>query len=183
MTAFLNSYIKTNDNPFTYSSIDINTAIDDKGEVWFVAKEVFEALQISWKGSFSIKKLPESWFTLRNLRTIKGDKETLFINEPALYFVSFRSNKPEALKFTMWVCSEVLPLLRRQGYYGNIPIKELNTLRYQKIKLLQELVGCRDEFAKAAYITSLHNVCNLLGEPMPDVALLGKKTSQLELRV
>lgn len=183
MTAFLNSDIKTNDNPFTYSAMEIDTAIDDKGEIWFVANQVFEALEIAWRGQNSLQKVPEMWKALRSLRTPSGTQETIFINEPALYLVSFRSNKAEAMKFTMWVCAEVLPMLRRQGYYGNIPIKELNTLRYQKIKLLQELVNCRDEFAKAAYITSLRNVCNLLGEPMPDVALLGKKTSQLELGV
>jgi prophage antirepressor-like protein len=30
----------------------------------------------------------------------------------------FRSNKPEALKFIRWVTHEVLPALRKQGFYA-----------------------------------------------------------------
>lgn len=180
MTNIHSADLQANTNPFVYSSIQINTAIDDKGDAWFVAKEVFEALEISWKGSFSIKKVPEMWQTLRNLRTISGDKDTVFIREPAVYMIAFRSNKPEAVKFTQWVCEEVLPAIRKQGYFGTVSVKEAIALRSQKIKLIQELVNCRDKFARSAYLTTLRNLCNQLGEPMPDVTLLDK---QLELEV
>jgi len=170
-------------NPFSFSSTEIRTAIDENGHVFFGAKDVVTALEMTWRGNLSLKNIPEKWRAIALSATPSGTQETIFINEPALFMLAFRSSKLEAVKFTQWVCEEVLPAIKQQGYYGNIPIKELNTLRYQKIKLLQELVNCRDEFAKAAYITSLRNVCNLLGEPMPDVALLGKKTSQLELGV
>ena len=180
MTAFLNAELKANNNPFSYSSTEINTAIDENGDAWFVAKEVFEALEIAWKGSFSIKKVPEKWQTLRNLRTISGDKETVFIRESAVYMIAFRSNKPEAVKFTRWVCEEVLPAIRKQGYFGTISVKEAIALRSQKIKLIHELVNCRDKFARSAYLTTLRNLCNQLGEPMPDVTLLDQ---QLELEV
>lgn len=45
---------------------------------------------------------------------------------------------------------------------------------------VKELVSCRDQFAKSAYITTLRNICNQLGEPMPNTELLGQ---QLELGV
>ncbi len=171
-------------NPYIFSGHEVRTATDENGRPWFCAKDVYEALGIQWKNrSGSLTRTPEKWISTCYLQGLSGTGEVIFIKEPAVYQATFRSNKPDALKFTEWVCEEVLPAIKQQGYYGNIPIKELNTLRYQKIKLLQELVGCRDEFAKAAYITSLRNVCNLLGEPMPDVALLGKKTNQLELAV
>ena len=94
--------------------------------------------------------------------------------------IAFRSNKPEAVKFTQWVCEEVLPSIRKQGYFGTLPAKDLIALRNQKIKLIQELVNCRDQFSKSAYITTLRNICNQLGEPMPNTELLGQ---QLELGV
>ena len=183
MTINQSAELQANTNPFLYSSIQINTAIDDKGDAWFVAKEVFEALEISWKGSFSIKKVPETWQTLRNLRTISGDKDTIFISEPAVYMVAFRSNKPEAVKFTQWVCEEVLPAIRRQGFYGSVTLKEQNTLRSQKAKLLQLLAATKDAFMHDSLITSLRNVSNLLGEPMPSTALIGKDVRQLPLGV
>ena len=39
------------------------------------------------------------------------------VNESGLYQLIFQSRKPEAKKFCRWVTSEVLPQLRRQGFY------------------------------------------------------------------
>jgi prophage antirepressor-like protein len=46
------------------------------------------------------------------------DQEFVTINEPALYKLAFRSNKPAAEEFTNWVASEVLPAIRKTGRYG-----------------------------------------------------------------
>ncbi|WP_288061398.1 Bro-N domain-containing protein [Rodentibacter caecimuris] len=46
-----------------------------------------------------------------------GDQEMIFINEPNLYRVIFRSNKPEAETFQNWVFEEVLPQIRKTGKY------------------------------------------------------------------
>lgn len=40
-----------------------------------------------------------------------------FINEPNLYKCIFKSRKKEAEQFQDWVCSEVLPAIRKQGGY------------------------------------------------------------------
>lgn len=48
----------------------------------------------------------------------KGRKnEITFINEPNLYRVIFRSNKPEAVKFQDWIFEEVIPQIRKTGSY------------------------------------------------------------------
>ena len=44
--------------------------------------------------------------------------EATFINEPNLYRLIFRSNKPQAQAFADWVYSEVLPSIRKTGGYG-----------------------------------------------------------------
>lgn len=46
-----------------------------------------------------------------------GKQELLFINEPNLYRVIFRSNKKEAIDFQNWVFDEVLPAIRKTGSY------------------------------------------------------------------
>ena len=46
-----------------------------------------------------------------------GKQELTFINEPNLYRVIFRSNKPEAVKFQDWIFEEVIPQIRKTGGY------------------------------------------------------------------
>ena len=47
-----------------------------------------------------------------------GIKEFSMITEPQLYFVLMRSDKPKAKPFRQWVVSEVLPSIRRHGFYA-----------------------------------------------------------------
>lgn len=55
---------------------------------------------------------------VKNLTPTNGGKQQLiFINEPNLYRVIFRSNKPEAKQFQDWVFNEVLPTIRKTGKY------------------------------------------------------------------
>lgn len=44
-------------------------------------------------------------------------RDTTVINEPGLYSVILRSDKPEAKKFKRWITHEVLPAIRQQGMY------------------------------------------------------------------
>jgi hypothetical protein len=45
-------------------------------------------------------------------------KNSVFVNETGLYSLIFRSQKQEAKVFTDWVCSEVLPQIRKTGSYS-----------------------------------------------------------------
>lgn len=47
-----------------------------------------------------------------------GKQELIFVNEPNLYRVIFRSNKKEAIDFQNWVFDEVLPTIRKTGSYS-----------------------------------------------------------------
>ncbi|STQ86200.1 hypothetical protein LS73_000120 [Helicobacter muridarum] len=51
--------------------------------------------------------------------TLGRIQQATFITEPQLYFVLMRSDKPKAKPFRQWVVSEVLPRLRKKGYYLN----------------------------------------------------------------
>ena len=54
-----------------------------------------------------------------NFKTQIGSEllNTIFINESGLYSLIFGSKKIEALNFKHWVTSEVLPSIRKNGYY------------------------------------------------------------------
>lgn len=43
-------------------------------------------------------------------------QKTNVVNEPGLYEVIIRSDKPEAKAFRRWVTSEVLPSIRKHGH-------------------------------------------------------------------
>ena len=53
-----------------------------------------------------------------NLRTFGGDQEMAAINEPGIYAAVMKSRKPEAKAFQKWVCTEVLPSIRKRGSYA-----------------------------------------------------------------
>lgn len=182
MTELTPSPLQAINNPFLFSNHEVRTALDERGDVWFCAKDVFEALDIAWKSAYSLKNYPEHWICPLYLRGQSGTGEALFISEPAVYRVIFRSSKPEAEKFANWVCEEVLPTLRRQGFYGTLTANQQIALRNQKIKLIERL-ATMDAFIYQSVLTSLRTVCNQLGEPMPDPALLGKDRLQLPLGV
>jgi len=100
---------------FDYSSHPVRAAIID-GEPWFVARDVCDALAISWRGN-TLDQISDEWKTMRKFRTVTGSKETVCISEPAVYKLAFRSSKPEAEAFVDWVVSEVLPQIRKTGRY------------------------------------------------------------------
>jgi len=111
---------------FDFQEKSVRTLTQPDGSTWFVARDVCEALDITWSGSKVLASLPDNWrgvvkltTPLRNQHGAYGeqDQEFVIINEPALYKLAFRSNKPAAEDFTNWVASEVLPAIRQVGSY------------------------------------------------------------------
>ncbi|TYT73147.1 BRO-N domain-containing protein [Desulfobotulus mexicanus] len=112
---------------FTFQNYTVRTLSDENGNIWFVGKDVCEALGLSWVGNKTLASIPENWrgvgsfpTPLQNQHGVYGeqDQEFVTINEPALYKLAFRSNKPAAEDFTNWVASEVLPAIRRTGRFS-----------------------------------------------------------------
>ena len=106
---------------FNYNSGIVRT-LERDGEIWFVAKDVCDILGLM-NPTEALKSLDDDEkMTLRNSEGHSGQRGGAqsfnVINEPGLYRLAFRSNKPEAKKFTKWVSSEVLPTIRKTGSYG-----------------------------------------------------------------
>ncbi len=102
---------------------EIRTMLDEKGNPWFVGKDVaavlgyskpLNALAMHVDGDDSLKQ---------GLIDSKGRlQQTIFINESGLYALILSSKLPQAKAFKRWVTSEVLPQIRRTG--GYIPTKD-----------------------------------------------------------
>jgi prophage antirepressor-like protein len=98
---------------FNYGQAQVRTIVKDE-EVWFVAKDVCEVLEID---PTQTRRLNEKQKGLHNIQTLGGHQQMSVINESGLYKLIFTSRKLEAEKFTDWVTNEVLPSVRKTGGY------------------------------------------------------------------
>lgn len=103
--------------PFSFESHEIRTLSID-GNLYFVAKDVAEVLEYSWKGSATIGHVPEEWRGVYSVQTPSGVQEMQTLSEQGLYFFLSRSDKPKALPLQKWVAGEVLPSIRKTGSYS-----------------------------------------------------------------
>lgn len=95
---------------FNFESRPIRTYADENGEPWFCLSDTCTALNIR---QYRVDRLPQAGVTNCQVRYDSGAKTLTFVNEPNLYRLVFRSNKPEAQKFADWVYSEVCHLSAR----------------------------------------------------------------------
>jgi prophage antirepressor-like protein len=95
-----------------------------KGEVYFCGKDICDAL--GYKNQrYALKLHCRTGGVVKyDTPTESGVQRMTFINEANLYRLILKSNLPAADKFESWVCDEVLPLIRRTGFYG-MGMKEL----------------------------------------------------------
>ena len=103
-----------------------------------------------------------------------GQKRYLnIVSESGLYALIFKSNKPSANKFRKWVTKEVIPTIRKQGYYGKI----------DRVHLPNFIVRYRDNMHKLPHthfsvisemFARLYMELEKVGYLIPDKALNGK---------
>ena len=126
-------------NQFFYNTEDntvfkVRTVKDANGEIWFVAKDVCEVLELA-DPSMTCSRLDEDEKLVQKLFVSGQNRDVLTINESGLYSLIFTSNKPEARRFRKWVTSEVLPALREKGSYSLTNEDDENEDEEHKLKL------------------------------------------------
>jgi len=115
----------------TYQYKILRTQIINE-ETYFCLKDICEILQIS-NHRHVVTQIDLKGVVKADSLTDGGKQELLFINEPNLYRVIFRSNKQEAKNFQDWVFNDVLPSIRKHGTYTN-------EKAYSKLKRENELL-------------------------------------------
>ena len=106
---------------FSFGNQEVRTATDEHGEVWFVANDICAALELG-NPSQALKSHVDS-DDLQRMETLTpgGNQLTNHVNESGLYALIFGSRKESAKRFKRWVTSEVLPAIRKDGYYATNP--------------------------------------------------------------
>jgi anti-repressor protein len=90
------------------------------GEPWFVAADVCAALGIA-NSRDAVSRLDEAEKGVGETDTLGGLQRVTIVSEPGLYRLVMRSNRPDAVRFQMWIAHEVLPTIRRAGSYATAP--------------------------------------------------------------
>ena len=107
---------------FNYGENPVRTILQD-GEIWFVAKDICDILEIKNVTQALSTLDDDEKMTLSNAYSHEtsgkcGGASTLkVINESGLYALIFKSIKPEAREFRKWVTGTVLPQIRKTGSF------------------------------------------------------------------
>ena len=86
-------------------------------EVWFVGKDVAEALGYVEPRSAISKKVDEEDRGVAKMETPSGKQDMTIINESGLYSLILSSKLSQAKEFKRWVTNEILPSIRKHGGY------------------------------------------------------------------
>lgn len=110
---------------FSHPELGELKATIKNGEPWFLAGDVCRVLGI--KNSSKAVSDIESKFKNAGLKglysgydlikTAGGQQKATIINEQILYELIFNSRKQKAVLFRAWVTGEVLPSIRKHGFY------------------------------------------------------------------
>ena len=104
--------------------------LERDGEPLFVVKDVCDILEIG-NPTETLRNFPESEILKLSSTEFQDPRKTwggassfVCVSEPGLYRLIFQSRKPEAEAFKTWVFNEVLPAIRKKGYYADPQIQE-----------------------------------------------------------
>lgn len=103
--------------PFDYSGQTVRTIVID-GEPWFVLADLCAVLGLARRASAVAERLDPDGVRQTDIIDSMGRTQTAtIVNEPAMYEVVIRSDKPEAVTFRRWLTGTVLPTLRKTGTF------------------------------------------------------------------
>lgn len=159
-----------------------------KGEPMFVVKDLCEVLGIV-NSRDAASRLDDDERGMSIVPTSSGAQEMNIVNESGLYNLIFQSRKPEAKQFRKWVTSEVLPAIRRQGFYvhpsavlSNKDVKRLQRLMLENVGkfIIKEDVrkcchkfGFSDSYVAAVICGNITN--NLVMNDLQERALINQE--------
>lgn len=88
------------------------------GDPLLVMKDVCAAISIS-KYRDALNNLDEDERVSVRVDTLGGQQEMVAVTESGLYHLIFMSRNPVAKKFRRWITEQVIPAIRKTGFYGN----------------------------------------------------------------
>ena len=149
--------------------------VEIDGEIWFIAKDVAQTLGYS-NPQDAVRRHCKKARNIGGARNAHPslDPQTVIIPEPDVYRLAIKSTLPSAEKFESWVFEEVIPSIRKKGFYGKIDRTALPNFieryrdNYHKIPA-DHFSGISEMFAR------LHIAFEREGYIIPDKGIDGKQ--------
>lgn len=168
--------------PFKFESGSASIrVVEIDGEPWFVVRDVLLALEYAddYHPARAVDRVPDQWKGVHRMHTLGGFQEMLIVSESGLYFFINRSDKPKALPFQLWLAGEVLPALRKRGYYGDL--KQSERLRYHGTlaRTVRQLETSHSAFSQNILLQQVQGICSILRIDMPTVSLLQQPADEI----
>lgn len=103
-------------NAFSFDNKKVRVFEDKLGNPLFIVKDAIAILDLE-NITWATNGLDDDELTLVKLKLGKQNRNYVAVTESGLYALIFKSRKPEAKRFRKWVTSEVLPEIRKKGFY------------------------------------------------------------------
>jgi prophage antirepressor-like protein len=139
---------------------EVRTMTNEKGETFFVGKDVATALGYSNPRKALHDHVDEEDKGVTKRDTLGGTQKMTIINESGLYSLILSSKLPQAKAFKRWVTAEVLPQIRRTGRYE---------LTSKELRLLGEKADYCDEVLQSVDCMTTTQVAKELGMTGPEL--------------
>lgn len=142
-------------------------------EPWFVGKDMVECLGYEINDKTTYRKYVDKFCDKEDITEVNknshpkwsavidykelGQRGGYLVNESGMYSLIFGSDLPQAKEFKKWITSEVLPTLRKTGYYS-LHNEEESKLEQKAIELFDELnekTGKLGEYFRPKHKTKL----------------------------
>lgn len=131
---------------YGYENFPVRIVTSNVDVIWFVLKDVCDLLEIA-NSRDTYNRLDEDEKGVGLTDTLGGRQEMQLVNESGLYTVILRSRSNRAKPFRRWVTHDVLPTIRKQGYYSLMSDDELIDIITEKQRRNAEFLAKIDKRA------------------------------------
>ena len=148
----------------------VRTMTNDRGETFFVGKDVAEALGYKNTADAIIKHVDKEDRSTIAIRDSAYETRAVVINESGLYSLVLSSKLEQAKAFKRWVTSEVLPLIRQTVTYS-LHRKQIESLHHQ-IEALEPKAEYCDEVLDSVSCLTTTQIAKELSMTVSDLTRL-----------
>jgi prophage antirepressor-like protein len=161
------------ENYITFDKTTINVIIDNSDKIWFNANQLATSIgYIDPKGALLKHTDKIDRVQIKNINhsyDIKQHPQTIYLSEAGLYKLILRSKLKTTKKFSDWVTNDVLPSIRKFGYYKmkksyekdkNDLLEKINYLEKQNKLMINDMKKEKYKNGAVVYIIDYSDVPN-----------------------
>lgn len=133
-----------NELSYVFQETTVRTLLIEN-EPWFIGIDVATALGYSNPRDALLKHVDDEDKGVAKCDTPGGLQDMTIINEPGVYSLTFSSQLESAKRFKRWVTHEVLPSIRKQGFYSMLTDDKLIEVLTERTKQNPKYLDCIDK--------------------------------------